>query len=119
MIQRPAIFDPYHHPDRLKERRNIVLGLMRQNGQVSDRDYTLAIEAPLTVAMVIEFSNKFQRLYGRTWYQTLELAWGFASTLKPEDYVAVIAYSTVLSIYYLFIHRETRGWAIQDRARPL
>src|SRR3954468_1277959 len=49
-------------------------------------------EAPLTIAMVIEFSNKFQRLYGRTWYQTLELAWGFASTLKPEDYVAVIAY---------------------------
>jgi Ca-activated chloride channel family protein len=49
-------------------------------------------EAPLTVAMVIEFSNKFQRLYGRTWYQTLELAWGFASTLKPQDYVAVIAY---------------------------
>jgi Ca-activated chloride channel homolog len=42
--------------------------------------------------MVIEFSNKFQRLYGRTWYQTLELAWGFASTLKPQDYVAVIAY---------------------------
>ena len=49
-------------------------------------------EAPLTVAMVIEFSNKFQRLYGRTWYQTLQLAWGFASTLKPQDYVAVIAY---------------------------
>ncbi len=27
-----------------------------------------------------------------TWYQTLQLAWGFASTLKPQDYVAVIAY---------------------------
>jgi VWFA-related protein len=49
-------------------------------------------EAPMTIAMVIEFSNKFQRLYGRTWYQTLELAWGFASTLKPQDYVAVVAY---------------------------
>jgi Ca-activated chloride channel homolog len=49
-------------------------------------------EAPMTVAMVIEFSNRFQRLYGQTWYQTLELAWGFASTLKPEDYVAVVAY---------------------------
>jgi len=49
-------------------------------------------EAPMTIAMVIEFSNKFQRLYGQTWYQTLELAWGFASTLKPEDYVAVVAY---------------------------
>jgi VWFA-related protein len=49
-------------------------------------------EAPLTVAMVVEFSAKFQRLYGRTWFDTLNLAWGFASTLKPEDYCAVIAY---------------------------
>jgi Ca-activated chloride channel family protein len=49
-------------------------------------------EAPMTVALVIEFSNKFQQLYGYTWFQTLELAWGFASTLKPEDYVAVVAY---------------------------
>jgi len=49
-------------------------------------------EAPLTVALVIEFSNKFQTLYGATWFQTLQLAYGFCSTLKPEDYVAVIAY---------------------------
>jgi len=49
-------------------------------------------EAPLTLAIVIEFSNKFQRLYGRTWFQTLQLAWGFASTLKPTDFVAVVAY---------------------------
>src|SRR3954447_9235299 len=34
-------------------------------------------EAPIAIAIVIEFSNKFQQLYGRTWYQTLELAWGF------------------------------------------
>jgi penicillin-binding protein 1B len=50
MIQRPAYFDPYRHPDRLKERRNIVLGLMRQNGFVNDRDYAVAVDAPLTVA---------------------------------------------------------------------
>ena len=49
-------------------------------------------EAPMTVSMVIEFSNKFQRYWGNTWYETLQLAWGFASTLKPEDYVAVVAY---------------------------
>ncbi|HUI55671.1 MAG TPA: VWA domain-containing protein [Bryobacteraceae bacterium] len=49
-------------------------------------------EAPMTVAMVIEFSNRFQRLWGPVWYQTLELAWGFASTLRPEDYVAIVAY---------------------------
>ena len=49
-------------------------------------------EAPMTVALVIEFSNKFQQLYSYTWFQTLELAWGFVSTLKPDDYVAVVAY---------------------------
>jgi len=49
-------------------------------------------EAPLTVALVIEFSNRFQRYWGPVWYQTLQLAWGFASTLRPEDYVAVVAY---------------------------
>src|SRR5215467_4973959 len=49
-------------------------------------------EAPMTIAMVIEFSNLFQRYYTRTWYQTLQLAWGFAESLKPEDYCAVVAY---------------------------
>jgi VWFA-related protein len=49
-------------------------------------------EAPLTVAMVIEFSNRFQQVYGPAWFQTLQLVWGFASTLKPEDYIAVVAY---------------------------
>ena len=49
-------------------------------------------EAPMTVCMVIEFSNQFQRYMSQTWYQTLVASWGFAQTLKPEDYVAVIAY---------------------------
>src|ERR1019366_3190098 len=49
-------------------------------------------EAPMTVALVIEFSNRFQQYWGPAWYQTLQLAWGFASTHKPEDYVAVVAY---------------------------
>jgi len=42
--------------------------------------------------MVIEFSNLFQQYWGPGWYQTLQLAWGFAESLKPEDYVAVVAY---------------------------
>jgi penicillin-binding protein 1B len=50
MIQRPSAFDPYRHPDRLKDRRNVVLGLMRTNGYISDRDYALASEAPIAVA---------------------------------------------------------------------
>jgi VWFA-related protein len=57
-------------------------------------------EAPLTVAMVIEFSARFQAFYSSGWAQTLTASYGFVQTLKPEDYVAVIAYdlhSTILS----------------------
>jgi VWFA-related protein len=49
-------------------------------------------EAPETICMVIEFSNKFQSIYGAAWWQTLTAAYGFAETLKPDDYVAVMAY---------------------------
>ena len=46
----PAYFDPFRHPDHLLERRNAVLALMRQNGDISGHDYDLAIQSPLTVA---------------------------------------------------------------------
>jgi Ca-activated chloride channel homolog len=49
-------------------------------------------EAPETICMVIEFSNKFQSMYGAAWFQTLTAAYGFAETLKRDDYVAVMAY---------------------------
>ncbi len=49
-------------------------------------------EAPMTIAMLIEFSNRYQQFYSETWFQTLAAAYGFVQTLKPEDYVAIIAY---------------------------
>jgi VWFA-related protein len=49
-------------------------------------------EAPMTVCMLIEFSNLFQNYWSETWYQTLTASYGFLDTLKPEDYVAVVAY---------------------------
>jgi VWFA-related protein len=49
-------------------------------------------EAPMTIAMVIEFSNRYQRFYSETWFQTLQASYGFVQTLKPEDYVAIVAY---------------------------
>jgi Ca-activated chloride channel homolog len=49
-------------------------------------------EAPMTVAMVIEFSNLYQQYWSSGWYETLQASYGFLQTLKPEDYVAVIAY---------------------------
>ncbi|HLI85042.1 MAG TPA: PBP1A family penicillin-binding protein [Bryobacteraceae bacterium] len=50
MIQRPSYFNPYKFPDRARERRNLVLSLMRQNGEISARDYELAAAAPVSVA---------------------------------------------------------------------
>ena len=49
-IQNPAVYDPFNHPDHARDRRNIVLTLMRTNGFISDRDYAVAIDAPLTLA---------------------------------------------------------------------
>ena len=49
-------------------------------------------EAPMTVCMVIEFSNLFQQYWSYGWMETLQASYGFLETLKPEDYVAVVAY---------------------------
>ncbi len=49
-------------------------------------------EAPMTVCMVIEFSNRYQSYYTESWYQTLTAAYGFIETLKPDDFVAIVAY---------------------------
>jgi Ca-activated chloride channel homolog len=49
-------------------------------------------EAPMTVAMVIEFSARFQQFWGPTWRQTLSAAYGFVQGLKPDDYLAIVAY---------------------------
>ena len=45
-------------------------------------------EAAMTIAMVIEFSS----LDWEFLYQTMEAAYGFVQSLRPEDWVAVIAF---------------------------
>jgi penicillin-binding protein 1B len=50
IIQRPGYYNPYRNPDRVRERRNVVLSLMRQNDDIGDRDYALAVESPLNLA---------------------------------------------------------------------
>jgi len=49
-------------------------------------------DAPMTIAMVIEFNAAFQQYWSEGWYQTLVASYGFIETLKPEDYVAIVAY---------------------------
>jgi VWFA-related protein len=49
-------------------------------------------QAPMTIALVVEFSNLWQSYYSRTWYETLTAVHGFVRTLTPEDVLAVVAY---------------------------
>ena len=76
-------------------------------------------EAPMTITMVIEFSNKFESLYGAGWFQVLNASYGFVQTLKPEDYVAVVAYdlrSEILSDFS--INRQDTYEALQRLRIP-
>lgn len=73
--------------------------LLEDNVPQTIRQFSVT-QAPLTVAMVIEFSGRFQAFYSGGWAQTLTASYGFVQSLRPDDYVAVIAYDlkeTILS----------------------
>jgi VWFA-related protein len=73
--------------------------------------------APMTVCLLIEFSAKFQWYGSQTWYQTLSAAYGFAQTLKPEDYVAVIAYDFKEEILSDFTSDKRQTYEALQRLR--
>ena len=50
LIQRPSYFNPWRNLDRLQERRNLVLLLMRQNGYIEESAYRKAAASPLKIA---------------------------------------------------------------------
>jgi Ca-activated chloride channel homolog len=74
-------------------------------------------EAPMTITMVIEFSNRYQRFYSGPWYQTLTAAYGFLQTLKPEDYVAIVAYDLRSEILSDFSTNRQDSYGAMQRLR--
>lgn len=50
IIQRPSYFNPFRYPERVRERRNLALQLMRANGYLDDEGYAIASKTPLTLA---------------------------------------------------------------------
>ncbi|MEZ5398268.1 MAG: VWA domain-containing protein [Bryobacteraceae bacterium] len=74
-------------------------------------------EAPMTVAMVIEFSNLFQAYWTYGWYETLQACYGFLETLKPEDYVAVVAYDLRPEILSDFSTDKRQAYEAMQRLR--
>ncbi|HXF62654.1 MAG TPA: PBP1A family penicillin-binding protein [Caldilineaceae bacterium] len=55
--QLPAYYDPYHHPDRAKERQKVVLGLMVENGYITPAEADAAWLEPLAYEP-LEFDMK-------------------------------------------------------------
>ena len=74
-------------------------------------------EAPMTVCMVIEFSNLFQYYWGSGWYETLTASYGFLETLKQDDYVAVIAYDLRPEILSDFSTDKRAAYEAMQRLR--
>ncbi len=74
-------------------------------------------EAPMTVCMVIEWSGLWQSYWSETWYQTLTAAYGFLETLKPEDYVAVVAYDLRPEILSDFATDKRKAYEAMQRLR--
>ncbi|HWD00415.1 MAG TPA: PBP1A family penicillin-binding protein [Candidatus Sulfopaludibacter sp.] len=50
LVQRPSYLNPYRYPDRARERRDVVLALMKENGYISDAAYRDAINTPVKIA---------------------------------------------------------------------
>lgn len=74
-------------------------------------------EGPMTVCMVIEFSNLFQQFWSYGWQETLNASYGFLETLKPEDYVAVVAYDLRPEILSDFSTDKRKAYEAMQRLR--
>jgi VWFA-related protein len=74
-------------------------------------------QAPITVALVIEFSARYQSYWSTGWRQTLFAAYSFLQTLKPDDYLAVIAYDLNTTILCDFTNDRSRMQDALSRLR--
>jgi Ca-activated chloride channel family protein len=107
----------------LDNKGHFIPGIPRGNFRILEDNVPQQIanfsmgEAPMTVCMLIEFSNRFQQYWSATWYQTLTASYGFLQTLKPEDYVAVIAYDMRPEILSDFSTDKTKAYEAMQRLR--
>ena len=51
IIQRPSYYNPFRYPERVKERRNLALLLMHNNGYLDAQQYMAATNSPLTLRL--------------------------------------------------------------------
>jgi Ca-activated chloride channel family protein len=100
----------------LDNKGHFIPGIPRGNFRILEDNVPQQItnysmgEAPMTVCMVIEFSNLFQQYWTESWYQTLAASYGFMQTLRPEDWVAVVAYDLRPEILADFTQDKSKAY---------
>ena len=107
----------------LDNKGNFIPGIPRGNFRILEdsvpqqiASFTLG-EAPMTVCMVIEFSNLFQQYYRQGWYETLTASYGFIETLKKEDMLAIVAYDLRPEILSDFTTDRSKAQEAMQRLR--
>jgi Ca-activated chloride channel family protein len=76
-----------------------------------------ASESPMTVVLLVEFNNLFQRFYTEMWYQTLTASYGFVQTLRKEDWLALVAYDLRPEILLDFTQNKEAAQGALGRLR--
>ena len=76
MVQRPSYFNPYRRPEKVIERRNLVLALMRGNGYLDKLQYADAHSAPLKILP----PQSPEEVSGAPWFLDL-----VASEMAPDE----------------------------------
>jgi VWFA-related protein len=95
-----------------------VFRILEDNVPQTIKEFSMG-QAPLTVSLVIEFSNLFQWYGSQAWYQTLQTAGAFLSTLQPDDYVAIIRYDMRTQIVSDFTNdRAVMAQALRSFVMP-
>jgi VWFA-related protein len=107
----------------LDNKGRFIPGIPKENFRILEDNVPQKIsefsmgDAPMTVCMVIEFSNLYQQYWSSGWYETLQASYGFLETLKPEDYVAVVAYDLRPEILSDFSTDKRKAYEAMQRLR--
>ena len=98
---------------------NPISNLGKKNFRVSDDGVPQSVsnfavaEAPMTVCMLIEFSNKWWPFL----YMALQHAYGFVDFIRPKDWVAVVAFDMKPEILTDFTQDRSEVIGALDRLR--
>ena len=81
----------------LDNKGNFIPNIPRGNFRVLEDNvpqqlssFSTNADAPMTIAMVVEFNAQFQQYWSQGWYETLVATYGFVDTLKKSKIVKAV-----------------------------